>query len=163
MTTRMVRRTMTPVPTEMLSLRDMMGRLMESAFVAPDRWYGGEEFGRLPAVDIAEDQDNYVINAELPGWKPQDIDITCEGDTIVLRGQMEEESEQSDGNTRWHRREMSRNSFERHITLPTSVQTDKAVADFENGILTLKLPKSEESKPKQIKVTQKAGNGGKRQ
>lgn len=161
MATRIVRRSTSSFPSEMLSLRDMMGRLMENAFVSPEQWFGGENYGRLPAVDLSEDNDNYVIRAELPGWKPEDIDITCEGNTVSLSGQWNEEAEEGEPNTRWHHREMRHGSFQRSISLPTDVQVDKAQADFENGVLTLTLPKSEAVKPKQIKIGGKQGNGQK--
>jgi HSP20 family protein len=155
----MVRRSGSSVPSEVLSLRDMMNRMMENAFISPEQWWGGEGFGRPPAIDVTENQDAYVVKAELPGWKPEDIEITAEGNTITLRGQLSEEREQSDENTRWHHREMRRSSFQRTITLPTEVLADKAKADFENGVLTLTLPKSEEAKPKQIKIGAMSGSG----
>ena len=120
MANRMVRRGSSASPgtgSEMFPLRDMMGRLMENAFITPDMW--GMEFGmRLPSIDVSENKDAYVVRAELPGWKPEDIDITVEGNTLTLRGQMNEEVEQGDQNTRYHHREIRRGSFERSITLP---------------------------------------------
>jgi HSP20 family protein len=147
----MVRRGYSSGAYDMLSLRDMMGRLMENAFISPDQWY--DEYSvRLPAIDMSENDHDYVVRAELPGWKPENIEIMAEGDTVILRGELEEHEKQGDGNTRWHHREMRRTSFERTITLPSSAQAEKATADFENGVLTLRLPKSEEAKPKQIKI-----------
>ena len=160
MANRMVRRTMSSTPSDMLSLRDMMGSLMENAFISPEQWWNQGSGMRVPAMDVSENKDAYVVRAELPGWKPENIEITCAGETITLRGQFDEENEQGDGNTRWHHREMRRSSFQRSITLPTEVQTDKATADFENGVLTLTLPKSEAVKPKQIKIeSNRQGNG----
>ena len=151
MANRMVRRGYSSGATDMLSLRDMMGRLMENAFISPDQWF--DEYGmRMPAIDVSENDDAYVVRAELPGWKPENIEITCEGNTVSLKGQLENEDQQNDGSTRWHHREMRRTSFERSITLPAEVEADKATADFENGVLTLRLPKSEEAKPRQIKI-----------
>jgi HSP20 family protein len=143
----------------MLSLRDMMNRMMENAFISPEQWLGEEGFGRPPSIDVAETQDAYVVKAELPGWRPENIEITCEGNTITLRGQLNDEQEQGDENIRWHHREMWHSSFQRSITLPTEVQTEKAAADFENGVLTLTLPKSEAAKPKQIKIGARSGGG----
>jgi len=136
----------------MFPLRDMMGRLMENAFINPDQW--GMDFGvRLPSIDVTESNDAYVVKAELPGWKPENIAITAEGDTVTLRGELKEEVEQGDDpNTRWHHREIHHGSFERSITLPAEVYADKATAEFENGVLTLTLPKAESAKPKQIKI-----------
>ncbi len=154
MANRMVRRNYPSSANDMLSLRDMMGHLMENAFISPDQWFGDYYSGmRLPAVDVQENDDEYVVKAELPGWKPEDIEITCEGETINIKGQLNEGDQQPQGdNTRYHHREMRRSSFERSITLPTEVQADHAKADFENGVLTLHLPKSEQAKPRQIKI-----------
>ncbi len=153
MANRMVRRNYPSGVNDMLSLRDMMGRLMENAFISPDQWFGDYYSGmRLPAVDVSEDQNEYVVRAELPGWRPEDIEITSQGDTITIKGQLQEGNQPEGDNTRYHHREMRRTSFERSITLPNEVRADQARADFENGILTLHLPKSEEAKPRQIKI-----------
>ncbi len=153
MTTRIIRRTFTPVSSDALSLRDMMDRLVESAFVSPDHWptewaptAGG------PALDILEKPESYIVRAALPGWKPDDVDITFEDGVLTMKGEVNENTEQNDENTRWHRREIRHVSFARSITLPTQVEPDKANASFENGVLTLTLPKAEAVKPKQIKI-----------
>ena len=143
---------MSSTPTDMLSLRDMMGQLMENAFISPEQWLSNGFGASMPAIDVSENKDAYTVRAELPGWKPENIDITCEGNTLTLRGQLDEEKEQGNGDTRWHHREMRRSSFERSIALPAEVQADKATANFENGVLSLTLPKSEAVKPKQIKI-----------
>src|ERR1051325_7152020 len=108
MANRMVRRgasASSGTGSEMFPLRDMMGRLMENAFINPDQW--GMDFGmRLPSLDVHETNDAYVVTAELPGWKPEQIEITSEGDTITLRGQYDEDNEPGDANTRWHHREI---------------------------------------------------------
>ena len=157
MTTRIVRRTVTPVTADALSLRDMMNRLMENAFVTPEQWYaeGSPAAYGGPALDVSENNDAYVIKASLPGWKPENVDITYESGTLTLKGEVNEEQEQKDENTRWHRREIRRSSFARSISLPTEVEPDKAKAEFENGVLTLALPKAEVVKPKQVKISAK--------
>jgi len=156
MTTRIIRRTVAPVTADAFSLRDMMNRLMENAFVNPEQWYSdGVPGAGAPAIDVTENNDAYVIRAALPGWKPENVDLTFEGGTLTLKGEVNEESQQNDENTRWHRREIRRTSFARSIALPTEVEADKAKAEFENGVLTLTLPKAEVVKPKQIKITTK--------
>ena len=157
MTTRIIRRTVTPVTTDALSLRDMMNRLMENAFVSPEQWSADwvPFAASAPAMDVVENNDAYVIKAALPGWKPENVDITFESGTLTLKGEVNEENEQKDDNTRWHRREIRRASFARAVTLPTEVEPDKAKAEFENGVLTLTLPKAEMVKPKQIKISAK--------
>ncbi len=158
MTTRIVRRTYVPATPESFSLRDMMNRLMENAFVSPEQWatdwplLGGTG---NPAIDVSEDKDAYTIKAALPGWKPENVDVTFESGTITLKGEVTDETNEKDEQTRWHRREIRRSSFQRIVTLPTEVTPDKAKAEFENGVLTLTLPKAEIVKPKQIKITAK--------
>ena len=156
MTTRIIRRTVAPVSADTFSLRDMMNRLMENAFVSPEQWYSdGVPSAGAPAIDVTENNDAYLIRAALPGWKPENVDLTFEGGTLTLKGEVNEESQQNDENTRWHRREIRRSSFARSIALPAEVEADKAKAEFENGVLTLTLPKAEVVKPKQIKITAK--------
>ena len=160
MAMRIVRRSVSPVSSDALSLRDMVNQLMENAFVSPEQWntdwpYGNGQVQGGPALDVTEDNDKYVIKAALPGWKPENVDVTFEGGTLTLKGEVNEENEQKDENTRWHRREIRHSSFARAIALPADVEADKAKAEFENGILTLSLPKAEVVKPKQIKITTK--------
>jgi HSP20 family protein len=135
----------------------MMNRLMENAFVTPEQWVADWAPGASggPALDVTENNDAYVIKASLPGWKPENVDITYEGGTLTLKGEVHDEQEQKDENTRWHRHEICRSSFSRSIALPTEVEPDKAKAEFENGVLTLTLPKAEVVKPKQIKISAK--------
>lgn len=159
MATRIIRRTVAPATSDALSLRDIMNQLMENAFVSPEQWFSGAtpltSPTSGPALDVTENNDAYTIKAALPGWKPDQVEITFEGGTVSLRGEVNEENEQTDENTRWHRREIRRMSFNRSLTLPTEVEADKAKAEFENGILTLTLPKAEVVKPKQIKIVAK--------
>jgi HSP20 family protein len=158
MTTRIIRRVVAPMAPEPLSLRDMMNRLVENAFVSPEQSFSewAPQFGvGGPALDVTENNDAYTVKAALPGWKPENVEITFEGGTVTLKGEVSEESEQPDESTRWHRREIRRASFQRSVSLPTEVEPDKAKAEFELGILTLTLPKAEVLKPKQIKITAK--------
>ena len=160
MAMRIVRRSVNPVSSEALSLRDMMSQLMENAFVSPDQYLsdwlpGNGSTSGGPAIDITEDNDSYIIKAALPGWKPENVELTFEGGTVTLKGEVKEETEQKDESTRWHRREIRRSAFARAVALPADVEAEKAKAEFENGILTLTLPKAEVVKPKQIKITAK--------
>jgi HSP20 family protein len=91
----------------------------------------------------------------LPGWKPEDVDVTVENGVLTLRGEWKQEEEHKDDKSRWLRREIRYSSFERSIQLPTEVEADKAKAEFENGVLTLTIPKAEVVKPKQIKIAVK--------
>ncbi|MGQ9903441.1 MAG: Hsp20/alpha crystallin family protein [Anaerolineae bacterium] len=153
MTTRMIRR-YDPF-AEAISLRNMMDRLMENAFVNPAQWLGVNGEFNAPAIDVIENADGYIIKAALPGWKPEDVDITIENGVLTLSGQVKEETEHSDNTSKYHVREIRQNSFTRRVALPTEIETDKAKAEFENGVLTLNLPKAEVVKPKQIKINTK--------
>jgi HSP20 family protein len=93
------------------------------------------------------------VKATLPGLKAEDVDITVTGETLTLRGEFKQEDEKKE--TSYHIREQRYGSFERSILLPTDVKADKAVADFENGILTITMPIAEEVKPKSIAIKAK--------
>jgi HSP20 family protein len=94
-----------------------------------------------------------VVRASVPGFKAEDVQINVTGDILTLRGEMKREEEKKD--KAWHIREQRWGSFERAVALPTDVVADKAMAEFENGILVIALPKAEEAKPKTITVKAK--------
>jgi HSP20 family protein len=102
------------------------------------------------ALDVYETDDALVVKAALPGVQPEQVDISVIGDVLTVKGETKSEDETKDGN--YHRRELRYGSFARSIALPTRVDHDKAEAKFENGILTISLPKAEEVKPKSIKI-----------
>jgi HSP20 family protein len=104
----------------------------------------------VPAVDIQETADAVVLHAELPGLKREDVNITLENHMLTVSGERKFEK-----NTRaddFHRIERSYGSFARTFTLPTNVKTDKVEASFQDGVLTVKLPKVEEAKPRKIEI-----------
>ena len=137
---------------EFLSLRDAMNRLMEESFVLPSMIGEVRGSGRSwgLAVDMYETNDNLVVKASVPGIKPEQLDVTVQGETLTIKGEAQEEQQREQG--RYHVRERRQGSFSRSITLPFPIQSDKVQATFENGVLTLTLPKAEEIKPKSIKV-----------
>ncbi len=132
---------------EMMSLRQMMNRVFDESF---NRQLGGVEDWNGPSVDMYQTDKELVIKAVMPGLKPEDIDITVTGDVLTLRGEVKKEQEIKEAN--YHLQERHYGSFSRSIPLPVSVVTDQAHAEFENGILTLTLPKSEIDRPKTISV-----------
>ncbi len=143
---------------EMMSLRDAMDRLFDDAFTRPFALNrnGGASTGSSwssPAIDLYQTEDDVVVKAVLPGIKPDDVQINVTGDVLTIRGEVKEQDEQKD--KAWHIREQRWGSFERSVALPVGVISDKANAEFENGILTITLPKSEEVKPKTITVKAK--------
>ena len=139
---------------EVVSLRDAMDRLFEDSFIQP-RFFAPlrEGFGQLP-LDVVENDNDIVVKASVPGIKPDELDITIVGDTLTIKGEIKAQTKEEKDN--YLVRERRWGTFQRTLTLPVEVQADKARAEFENGVLTLNLPKVEEIKPKQIKVSVKA-------
>ena len=106
--------------------------------------------GWAPSVDISETDGKVMVKAELPGLDPKDIDVEVSGDLLVLRGEKSKEEERKD--ERYYCRERYSGSFQRSFRLPTGVESDKVDAQFKNGVLTIEIPKSEESKQKKISI-----------
>lgn len=135
---------------EMMTLREAMDRLFDDAFTRP---FNVSAVSAIPAIDLYQTADEVVVKAALPGLKTEDVQISVTGEVLTLRGEYKQEEEKKEAT--WHIREQRYGSFERSILLPTDVQTDKAKADFENGILTISLPKAETVKPKTINIKAK--------
>jgi HSP20 family protein len=135
---------------EMMSLRDAMDRLFDDAFTRPlsikDGW-------SAPAIDMYQTDDEIVVKAALPGIKADEVQINITGEVLTLKGEVKQEEEKKE--KAWHIREQRYGSFERSVVLPTDVVADKAKAEFENGILTVTLPKADEVKPRTITVKAK--------
>jgi HSP20 family protein len=135
---------------EMMTLREAMDRLFDDAFTRPIGFNGGTT---APAIDLYQTEDSVVVKASLPGLKSEDVDITVTGDRITLRGEVKSEHEEKDAT--YLVREHRFGAFERSLRLPTEVKTDKAKAEFENGVLTVTLPIADEVKPKAITIKPK--------
>lgn len=135
---------------EMLSLREAMDRLFEESLV-PSRRRREEREGFTPlAVDMTEKDDALVVKTDLPGLKPEDVDISIRENTLTIKGKFEAEEETERESV--HIRERRYGSFHRSVALPASVQVEDAEASFEDGVLEITLPKTEEEKPKRIEV-----------
>jgi|ERR1700733_1367161 HSP20 family protein len=106
--------------------------------------------GFVPAVDVYEDADKLVLKLEIPGVKPEDMDIKLENQTLVIEGERKFESSEKAEN--FHRIERRFGSFVRSFTLPQTVDTNSVSASADAGVLTISLAKKEEAQPKQIKV-----------
>src|ERR1700731_4004802 len=104
-----------------------------------------------PAVDILETQHELVVKADLPDVDPEDLDIRVENNILTIRGERKFEKQVNEGN--YLRVERAYGSFSRSFSLSNTVNTEAIKADYQNGVLTLHIPKREEAKPKQIKVT----------
>ena len=123
-----------------------MQRALENARTAD--WNGGRVL--RPALDVVENEDAYVVQATLPGLKPEDIDINIEDDVLTIKAERNEEREESEDT--YLLRERRYGAFHRAVRLPSGVNGDEATAEMQDGVLTLTLPKREEYKPKQIEV-----------
>ena len=104
----------------------------------------------LPAMDIRESKDAYTVTAELPGLTKKDVEITVEDNVLTISGERQLEAEGENEN--YHRIERSYGSFKRSFTLPIQVIQDKVDARYQNGILTISLPKAEEAKQRKIEI-----------
>lgn len=135
---------------EAMSIRDLMDRFFNEPMGGLRTWNNGDH---APAVDLYQTDDEVVVKAVLPGIKPDDISISVTGDVLNLRGTVTEETERGDAT--YYLRERRQGEFSRSLPLPAPVVADQAKAEFENGILTLTLPKAEEVKPKTIAVKAK--------
>ncbi|MCS7251643.1 MAG: Hsp20/alpha crystallin family protein [Thermoflexus sp.] len=133
---------------EVFSLRRAIDRILDEAFSRPSLLFAGSL--DWPAVDIYETKDEVVVKAAVPGVRPEDIEVTVSGNTVTLRGEFREEQEAREGS--WIRQERRLGAFTRSFVLPVEVMADKAVAEYEHGILTLRLPKTETVKARTIKV-----------
>lgn len=150
--------TLTRRPSEGNELNNwrMFNRMVDSALGG---WAFGEEAtlnsSWTPACDIFEDKDGIKIVAEVPGLRPEDVRISMENNTLTIRGEKKQVAETQ--TERIHRYERTYGAFERSFALPGTVDSDQVAADYDNGLLTITLPKAERAKPREIAVRQ--GNG----
>ncbi len=127
------------------SLQREMDRLFEDFFRRsglPMRWG--------PAVDVVETSGNVIVKVELPGVDPKGVDIAVTGENLTIKGEKREEKEDKGKN--FYRIERAYGSFCRTVALPAAVEADKAKADYKDGVLEIKLPKSEKGKAKRIPI-----------
>jgi HSP20 family protein len=106
--------------------------------------------GWIPAVDVEESADEYLIRAEMPGLKKEDVKISLQENVLTISG--EKKSEAKSDNKRYHRLERTYGSFQRSFSLPEPIKADKIGASFKDGVLEVKIPKSEETKPREIDI-----------
>lgn len=118
------------------------------------RLWGGNQmqFSNMmsPALDVSETENAYDVRVDMPGMKPENFDIQVQGNVVRISGQREEEKEQKDAT--YHCIERQTGSFSRTVTLPCDVNEDEVAAEYINGVLSVKLPKSEQAKTKKINV-----------
>ncbi len=133
----------------MKDLRDEIDRVFDTFFGRMPAISEKEGFW-MPSVDVEETDSSYIVRADLPGMEKNDIKIALTEDTLSIKGERKMKKEEK-GKT-YHRIETSYGKFQRTITLPAEIKPDEAKAEYKNGVLTINLPKSEKSKPKEIEI-----------
>ena len=138
---------------ELVSMQNILDRLFGDFSARQGAGGTWEDRTLSLPVDLVENDREYLLTAELPGIKPEDVDISITGSTLTIKGEFNEEQENEQSNV--HFRERRYGKFQRSATLPSSVDADHIEAVFEDGVLKLTLPKQEQAKPKQIPVKAK--------
>jgi HSP20 family protein len=140
---------------ELSSIQDRMNRLFQDQYSGREESLVSGSF--VPAVDVYEDEQSIQLKFEVPGIDEKDIDIRLENNTLTVRGERKFEQEQKEEN--FQRIERRYGSFTRSFTLPNVVNTEDVQAEYDRGVLTVRLAKRAEAKPKQIKVNVGSATG----
>jgi HSP20 family protein len=136
---------------ELATLQNEVNRLFNTAFETPAGGNGGGTARRwMPAMDLSETNDAFVLRADLPGMNQDDIKIEVEDNVLTLSGERKTEHETKEEG--YHRVERAFGSFARSLTLPKGVDPEAVTANFERGVLELRIPKPEERKPRRISI-----------
>ena len=135
---------------DLFSIQNEMNQLFGRVFGQQPGLGEAGQRAWAPVLDISERKDAYLVTVEVPGVKPEDLDITLEGGVLTVRG--ERRFQQQSTEQQWHRVERRYGAFRRSITLPSQVQEDKVEASFEDGLLQIVVPKAEAAMPKRIEV-----------
>jgi len=136
---------------ELMTLRRAMDRIFDEDLFRSAPAENGQSSDMLLPLDVTTTKDALVVQASLPGVQPDQVEITVENGTLTITGQTAEE--RLDDGASHLVREIRRGSFSRSVTLPNGLEPDKAEATFENGVLRLRLPKAEQVKPRQIRIS----------
>jgi HSP20 family protein len=138
---------------ELNSLQSEMNRLFNTVFDSPAASTGAVARRWMPAMDLVESGDHFVLRADLPGMSEDDVNIEFEDGVLTVSGERKVEHE--DAKEGYHRVERSFGSFSRSLTLPQGVDADAVTAGFDRGVLEIRIPKPEQRKPRKIAI-----NGG---
>jgi HSP20 family protein len=141
-----------------MGLRQLMDRMLEDAFIMPRE--GGEQGWGGPAMDVYEEGDTLVVEAHLPGVKPEDLEVHVEQGVLTISGRMEAEQERKERH--YLVREQRTGRFSRGLQLPPSYNTEQCQSHYEHGVLRMVFPKSEAAKPRRIPIStggQRTGDG----
>ncbi|HOV91076.1 MAG TPA: Hsp20/alpha crystallin family protein [Syntrophorhabdaceae bacterium] len=135
---------------EMERIRKEMDNIWDTFFDRrPVRGDGVSEW--MPSLDVSETKNSYIVKAEVPGIDPKDVEISLSENVLTIKGEKKQEKEEENEN--YHIIERSYGGFTRSFKLPGQIQGDKVKANYKNGILKITLPKTEEAKKKEIKIT----------
>lgn len=129
-------------------IQDEMNRLLNRSLRRSGS--AGFDDAFVPAIDVVEEKDSYLVRADLPGLSKEDVSVTMQDSYLTIKGEKKHETETKEAN--YYRQERVHGSFARTIELPMSVDAKKIDGQFKDGVLQVRLPKSEEAKPKQIEV-----------
>jgi HSP20 family protein len=136
---------------ELNSLQSEMNRLFNTVFDAPSGSSGSVLRRWVPAMDLVEAENHYVLRADLPGMSEEDIQIEFEDGTLTVSGERKAEHEEREEG--FHRVERSFGAFSRSLTLPKGIDADAVTASFDRGVLEIRVPKPEERKPRRITIS----------
>ena len=136
-------------PATFSRFENEMERLMDRFFRSDDEWLPSTR-RYLPRVDMIEGEDGFEVKVDLPGMKAEDVHVDLKGGSLWITGEKHEEHEE-EGKT-YHRLERRHGEFQRVLPLPTNVDEERIEAKFDNGVLTIVVPKTEEARPKHIEV-----------
>jgi HSP20 family protein len=127
----------------------LFNTLFDAGESAAQRW--------VPAMDLTEADDHFVLKADLPGLGEEDVSIEIQDNTLTISGERREEQEQRDRG--WYRVERQFGRFSRSLTLPEGVDSEAVAAEFDRGVLTVRIPKPEQRKPRRVQIKAQEGNG----
>jgi HSP20 family protein len=137
-------------PVRITSLQSEMNRLFNTFFDTPTTGNGSTTRRWIPAMDLVETEDDFVLKADLPGLKEEDVNIEVDENVLTVSG--ERKAEHEDKREGYVRVERSYGSFRRSLTLPKGVDAEAVTANFENGVLEVHIPKPEERKPRRVAI-----------
>ena len=141
---------------ELATIQNEMNRLFNTAFDAPPGGNGGTARRWVPAMDLVETDDHFVLRADLPGLSQDDVNIEVEDRVLTVSGERRAEHEsKSEG---YHRVERAYGAFSRSLTLPEGIDADAVEATFDRGVLEVRIPKPEQRKPRKVSI----GTGAKK-
>ncbi len=139
---------------ELNSLQSEMNRLFNTVFEGPSGTSGNVLRRWMPAMDLVESGDHFVLRADLPGMSEDDVSIEFEDGTLTVSGERKAEHESQEAG--FHRVERSFGAFSRSLTLPKGVDADAVTASFDRGVLEIRIPKPEQKKPRRIEIARDA-------